>query len=296
MENQQNINQENNTRKNFIQALPLIKISFLIVAVIIIGYGVWQYDKISKAIANAEQLILEQNYENAITELESVQNNWTVKYLSFKKQEINQKIEENKQLLQYQTSYNEGIGNIKGGDWEKAKELLSAIPENSLYYSEAKDKTEILNEILDCQYRKGEYRMKVTDSEGRVTGMVDGKIREEIPFSMFNEENNMVNVFSPGDNYIYEFYATKGGNYQFTHNSFKGREVMEFYLENIPILTGATHRIQAEEKGLLVKYMTGVVMIDNESDGDFEEEISFDQKLTCEEFLVRTKMPEITKI
>ena len=221
-----------NIQKAFIRAPLLIAIIFFVVVIAGVGYGIFDYQKLSGMIEEAERLAGEEKYDEAIEKLEFAQQKWIVKNLSVKSEEI----ERNKQLIESQRNYNEGIKKIEIRDWNRAKELLLSVAEESPYYSDTKNKLAILEEVLDCKYRKGEYKMRVFDSQGRVTGIVDGEVKEEIPSSMYDKENNMAIILDPHDpSYIYDLSAVKAGNYQFTLTAIRGGETTNFYLENIPL-------------------------------------------------------------
>ncbi|PIR01712.1 MAG: hypothetical protein CO031_01520 [Candidatus Nealsonbacteria bacterium CG_4_9_14_0_2_um_filter_37_38] len=209
-----------NHQNGFMRISLLVVVTLVIAIITVISYGVLEYQKISGTIAKAEQLTEEKNYDKAIEELELVQERWIIKKLGIKRQEIAEKLEENKQLLKEQINYKNGVEKIREKDWEGAKELFLSVSEKSLFYPDAINKIEVLDEILGCEYRKGEYKMRIFDSQGRVTGIVDGELKEEIPGSMlmYNEEDKTYTavIFDPRDTYTYEFYAVKAGNYQFT--------------------------------------------------------------------------------
>jgi len=250
------------------------------------AYGYFECQKVSETIARSESLAGDQNYGEAIILLKSAQERIAVKNFNFKKEEISKKIGENEQALEDKNNYGQGIEKIKENDWAGAKELLSNVSEKSPSYEDAKNKAGVLAEMLDCKYRKGSYEMKVTDSEGRVTGLVSGEVKEEIPESFY--DSGHVVVFSPVENYIYEFYAAEGGNYQFTlkyNNPSGGTEL--HMLENIPILTGESHKIES------LSDATSVLSIDGDKDGKYEKKISFSGNLSCPEYVARTKMPEL---
>ncbi|RJS82121.1 hypothetical protein CW713_05550 [Methanophagales archaeon] len=50
--------------------------------------------------------------------------------------------------------------------------------------------------------------VRVYDSQGRITGLVNGDVKEEIPGSVYDEENEIVAIFSPSDTYRYEVVGT----------------------------------------------------------------------------------------
>ena len=285
------MNQKIKIQKGFISIV--IMIMAIMMAGVGISFGII-YFKYSNIIEESRQLSREGEHDKAIELLESYQNKRFIKILGIK-QVIDNEIRKNNQLSKDYKTYNKGIEAIKAKDWDGAKELLESVSEDFSYYSDAQKKVDILEEILNCEYRKGEYRMRIFDSKGRVTGIVDGEIKEEIPDSMYDKESNMALIFYPSDSYTYEFFAVKGGNYQFTMTSVVGGEVTEFYLENIPIQSGNTHRIQVDKEAIDGSKMDAVLSIDADTDGKFEKKVTFSKKLTCEEFIVQTKMPEIEK-
>jgi hypothetical protein len=285
------MNQKIKTRKGFISIV--IMIAVIIIAGLGISCGII-FLEASSVVKESQQLSQEGKYDEAIELLGFYQNKWFLKNLGIE-QVIDSEIEKNRQLSKDYRNYNEGIEKIKVKDWNGAKELLESISENFSYYSDAEKKVEILNEILNCEYRKGEYIMRIFDSEGRVTGIVDGEVKEEIPNSIYDKKTNMAAIFSPSDSYTYEFFAVKEGNYQFTMVSVVDGEATEFYLENIPIQSGNTHRIEIDKEAIDEGKMDAVLLIDADSNGKFEEKVIFSKKLTCEEFIVQTKMPEIEK-
>lgn len=285
------MNQKIKTQKNFIPIV--IVVAVILIAGVGISCGII-YFSASNTIKESRQLSEEGKCDEAIELLESYRDKWFVKNLGIE-QAIDTEIEKNKQLSKDHRSYNEGIEKIKVKDWNGAKELLESVSENFSYYPDAEKRIEILEEILNCEYRKGEYRMRIFDSKGRVTGIVDGEVKEEIPDSIYDEKTNMALIFYPADSYTYEFFAIKEGNYQFTMTSVEEGKVTEFYLENIPIQSGDTHRIQIDDESIKEDKMDAVLLIDAGSNGKFEKRATFSKKLTCEEFIVQTKMPEIEK-
>ena len=140
-----------------------------------------------------------------------------------------------------------------------------------------------------CEYRKGDYEMRVYDSQGRITGLVNGEIKEEIPNSIYDEESGTAAIFDPQDSYIYELFCLTEGSYQFGQSSIQGGEEISFEAINIPILPGTTHRYLLNWE-VLAQGKNGVtLLIDADGNGIFEKTITSDTKLTCEEFLSQTK-------
>jgi len=136
-----------------------------------------------------------------------------------------------------------------------------------------------------CEYRKGEYEMRIYDSQGRITGLINGEIKEEIPNSMYDEESGTAAIFDPQDSYIYELFCLTEGNYQFGQSSIQGAEEISFEAINIPIFPGTTHRYLLDWEVLAQGKNGATLLIDADGDGKFEETIASDTELTCEEFL-----------
>ena len=131
-----------NNQKGFIQIPILIAIIVSIVVVSGISYGTIEYNKTSNIIKETDQLTKEEKYNEAIEKLEITQNRWLVKNLGIKRQEIANKIESNKTLLEDKLEYTQGLEEFNKGNWEQAKDLLSKVSEISHYYQDAKNKVE----------------------------------------------------------------------------------------------------------------------------------------------------------
>jgi len=136
-----------------------------------------------------------------------------------------------------------------------------------------------------CVYKKGEYEKRLYDTMGRVSGKVNGVIKEEIPDAIVDENGNVV-WFSPGDYFIFELFSIKSGNYQF--NTYSPLDEMSFKATNIPILQGQTHRYVLNW-GLMSKGIDGAILLtDNDGDNKFEKTMfitGFD--LTCQDYLAQ---------
>lgn len=198
------------------------------------------------------------------------------------------------QLPQEQIVYHEAIEQIKAQKWEEARQLMLSIPPGSSVYTSAQNKIKVLDQIMNCGYKKGEYELRIYDSQGNMTGLFNGETREEIPYSAYKSESSGESALVPADdNYTYEFFCRKAGNYQFILTAHIQGKTTKFILENIPISEGATHRVQVDTQAVAEGRKEALLLIDEDSDGYFEQEISFEEKLTCEDFLIKTKMPEV---
>lgn len=81
---------------------PIFIILIIVLGIGVISgtYGAIEYHKTSKLVKEAEQLTMEEKYNEANEKLELAQNKWFTKNLGVKKQEITNEIEKNKKLLE----------------------------------------------------------------------------------------------------------------------------------------------------------------------------------------------------
>jgi hypothetical protein len=80
-------------------------------------------------------------------------------------------IENNKKLLRDKSKYTQGIEEFNKGNWEKAKELLSKVSENSPYYQDAKNKIE--------EVEKKIIEREVTEKVKEIEERKEEEIKEE---------------------------------------------------------------------------------------------------------------------
>ena len=127
--------------------------------------------------------------------------------------------------------------------------------------------------------------IRVHDSQGKVTGLVDGEAREGIPGSLYYGEGKAVIIFSPKEAYRYEVIGTDDGEYGLEVNSIEGGKADTFTAANIPTSPGAVHEYTIDW-GVLSKGGEGVaVQIDSNGDGAYERSIASDSEFTQDEYL-----------
>lgn len=145
-----------------------------------------------------------------------------------------------------------------------------------------------------CKYGKGKYEIRIYDSEGRVTGLVNGEAKREIPGSSYFSEyysfpNDIspqsINIFDPKGPYTYEIFGIRKGNYNFSPSSTKEGVAINFKADNIPLLSGHSHKYNIDWEALAKGEKGTSLLIDSNGDGVFEKIIKSDDELTCEEFL-----------
>jgi len=124
--------------------------------------------------------------------------------------------------------------------------------------------THYLNAIF-----KSPGELRVYDSQGRVTGLVNGEVKEEIPNSYYY--NHTVAIFYPSDSYRYEVVGTDEGTYGLEVNFVENGETIIFSATDIPVTTGAVHQYTIDWDVLSQGGEEGVtVQIDFDGDGTSE--------------------------
>jgi hypothetical protein len=130
--------------------------------------------------------------------------------------------------------------------------------------------------------------LRVYDSEGRVTGLLNGTVMIEIPGSDYFE--NTVTIFFPNDTYRYELVGTSEGVYGLTVTAVTRQENITFSAIDIPVSVEAIHQYDIDWAGwvALSQGEEGVtIMVDSDSDGIFEHTFASDSELTQSEFLAQ---------
>ncbi|MBU1321006.1 MAG: metallophosphoesterase, partial [Nanoarchaeota archaeon] len=151
----------------------------------------------------------------------------------------------------------------------------------------------ISNKITIDLHSPGE--LQAVDSTGNITGLVNGEVKEDIPYSIYDAANETVILFVDegvdDDLYTYKVVGSDGAP-QATYGLTVTKEdkskdtdnVVTFNATNIQTTDSSTHqyavnwdKLEKNEKGVEVK-------VDKEGDGVFEKTIISDNELTEEEF------------
>jgi Leucine-rich repeat (LRR) protein len=110
--------------------------------------------------------------------------------------------------------------------------------------------------------------LRIYDSLERVTGLVNGEAREEIPSSLCDDSS--VIIVSPDDSYRYEIVGTDEGTYGLEVNYIQNKEITAFSATDIPTTSGAIHQYIIDWN-ILSQGGEGVtVQIDFDGDGTSE--------------------------
>tara|TARA_Y100000310_G_scaffold256459_1_gene264247 strand:+ start:833 stop:2101 length:1269 start_codon:yes stop_codon:yes gene_type:complete len=121
---------------------------------IIIGLGE-QARKTSNKIEATNSLTQERKYQEAITQLESIRNEWFNKTFKTKRQDIQDKIEFNQKLMEDEKEYSDGLSQIEQNNLQAAKDLFSKISDDSPYKEDALTKISELDQKILTQLAQG---------------------------------------------------------------------------------------------------------------------------------------------
>jgi len=115
--------------------------------------------------------------------------------------------------------------------------------------------------------------LRIYDSKGRVTGVVNGEIREEIPDSMYDKENEVALIFDAIDTYRYEVIGTSDGFYGLEITSAKDGNASTFEANDVPIKSNSINQFSVDWNALSIN--EGVTInIDSNGDGNFEKTVN----------------------
>lgn len=126
--------------------------------------------------------------------------------------------------------------------------------------------------------------LRAYDSQNRTTGLVNGVVKEEIPDSMYDEEDEIVAIFSSYDAYRYEIAGTELGAYGLDVASIEDGNATIFTAIDIPTSTNAVHQYIIDWGALSLGEEGVTVQVDSDGDGLFELKFMCDSELTRSEF------------
>lgn len=131
-------------------------------------------------------------------------------------------------------------------------------------------------ELLDYEVVRamGQVELQVYDSQGNVTGVVSGEIKEEIMNSIYGDKIKTVVIFNSSDSYHYKVVGKDNGTYGLSMFSVKNGTDADFFITNISIQTNATHQYLVNWTALSHGEEGVTVQIDADGDGTFEQNIT----------------------
>jgi hypothetical protein len=133
---------------------------------------------------------------------------------------------------------------------------------------------------------KSPGELRVCDSQGRVTGLVEGEAVVEIPDSAYDRENKLV-VISSSSPCPYEFSSyncivkgTAVGTYTVEITTFMNGETSTFVANSIPTSPSVTHQYTVDWDALSVGEEGVTVQVDSDGDGEPEHTFTSGSELT----------------
>jgi hypothetical protein len=136
---------------------------------------------------------------------------------------------------------------------------------------------------------KSPVNLRVYDSGGRMTGLVNGELITGIPFSSYETEENIITFPFSYDSYLYKITGTETGSYGFEATFAENGTIITFAATDIPISTGTLHQYQIDWDKLSEGEKGIILQIDSEGDGIFERTVTADNDLTYDEFILQTE-------
>jgi hypothetical protein len=156
-----------------------------------------------------------------------------------------------------------------------------------LYSVLQKHKPELLDwEVIEA---KSPIELRVYDSQGNMTGILEGEVKEEIPYSLYGDQIKTVVIFWPSNHYHYEIIGIEEGTYGLTVTSIREGETATFTATDIPTSLGATHQYTIDWDALSGGEEGVTVMVDSDGDGVFEYTFTSGGELTHDEFVLQTE-------
>ena len=148
---------------------------------------------------------------------------------------------------------------------------------------ELREVLELLDKLLAVKGSPGELR--VYDSEGRVAGLVNGEIKEDIPGSAYT--NGSIMILYPNETYRYEVVGIDNGTYKLLIISVENADATTFTAIDIPTSSNAIHQYTIDWDAFALGEEGVTVMVDSDGDGVFEHTFASDSELTQEEFMLQ---------
>ena len=137
--------------------------------------------------------------------------------------------------------------------------LLSAMETYSSYLPNKKK----------CGFRSP-VELRIYDSQGRVTGVVDGVELEEIPNSVYDNRTETATILFSNESVTFEVEGTAAGTYELEVTSVLDGQIAAFNTMNIPITVDTTHRYRIDWPALSQGGQGIIVEKDLNGDGIYE--------------------------
>jgi hypothetical protein len=159
------------------------------------------------------------------------------------------------------------------------EEVIEKVVEKTLrYYESMKDSLQIKT--------KSPVELRVVDSKGQITGLVNNKVKHEISMSLYYNET--VTILFPADTYQIEVLGTDEGTYGLETTLMQNGQITTFDAIDIPVSINTTHQYTVDWDALSAGKEGVTVMVDSDGDGVFEHIFASDSELTQSEYVIAT--------
>jgi len=115
--------------------------------------------------------------------------------------------------------------------------------------------------------------LRVYDSGGYITGVLDGELKEEIPYSIYDEESKTLAILFPFDDFRYEVAGTDEGTYGLTVTSVEDGNATAVAAVDVPTSPNATHNYTINWTALSQGEKAVTIEIDSDGDGVVDETV-----------------------
>ena len=181
--------------------------------------------------------------------------------------------------------YNHG-GNDKIGDPYYLKNVANKLQNLTKYFGEGyktklnadqllndSAKEALIEKLISYQETKcnSPVELRIYDSQGNVTGLVNGEPKNEISNSDYYTD--VVIVFSPCDSYRYEIVGTEEGVYGLEATSVKDGEAAAVTAIDVPTSPNATHNYTINWTALSLGEKSVTIEIDSNGDGVIDDTV-----------------------
>jgi uncharacterized protein YkwD len=178
-----------------------------------------------------------------------------------------------------------GVGMCQYGVRVMAEQYFSYIDILKHYYSGVEIATAQTGQIVVKLCSPAELR--VYDSQERVTGFMDGDVKNEIPYS--NYHDHTVTISLPSGSYRYEIVGLGAGTYGLDIASIEGDEATSFIAIDIPVVSGAIHHYTIDWDALAKEEEGVAVQVDEDGDDTIDYTLTAGKSLTGNEFVPSTQ-------
>ena len=125
--------------------------------------------------------------------------------------------------------------------------------------------------------------LRVYDPQERVTGLVDGDVKNEIPYSDYHDHT--VTILLPLGSYRYEIAGVGEGIYGLDIASIEDDEATIFIATDIPVASGAVHHYTIDWDALAQEEKGVTVQVNEDGDNTIDYTLTAGNVLTGDEFV-----------